>query len=57
VIASIGPATSATLREAGCVVDVEADTHTIAGLLAALEGYAAEHPRSGGGVARPADRP
>ncbi|HWE07073.1 MAG TPA: uroporphyrinogen-III C-methyltransferase [Rhizomicrobium sp.] len=35
-IASIGPVTSATAREAGLAVDVEADPHTIDGLVAAI---------------------
>jgi len=33
---SIGPATSDTLREHGLVPDVQADTHDIDGLVAAL---------------------
>ena len=37
-IASIGPVTSATLREYGLKVDVEADPHTIDGLVAAITG-------------------
>lgn len=36
-IASIGPVTSTTAREAGLRVDVEADPHTIAGLVYALQ--------------------
>jgi uroporphyrinogen III methyltransferase/synthase len=35
-IASIGPITSATVREHGLVVNVEADSHTIEGLVAAI---------------------
>jgi uroporphyrinogen-III synthase len=35
-IASIGPITSATLREHGTNVDVEADPHTIGGLVKAI---------------------
>jgi uroporphyrinogen III methyltransferase/synthase len=35
-IASIGPVTSATLREHGLVADVEANPHTIEGLVAAI---------------------
>jgi uroporphyrinogen-III synthase len=35
-IASIGPITSATAREIGLTVDVEADPHTIPGLVAAI---------------------
>jgi uroporphyrinogen III methyltransferase/synthase len=37
-IASIGPITSATARELGLTVDVEADPHTVPGLVAAIEG-------------------
>jgi len=40
-IASIGPVTSATARAAGLVVDVEAEPHTIEGLVNALTA----HPR------------
>ena len=36
-VASIGPITSATARELGLTVDVEADTHTVPGLVAAIE--------------------
>jgi uroporphyrinogen III methyltransferase/synthase len=36
-IASIGPITSATARELGLTVDVEADPHTVPGLVAAIE--------------------
>ena len=35
-VVSIGPVTSGTLREAGLRVDVEAGTHDIPGLVAAL---------------------
>jgi uroporphyrinogen III methyltransferase/synthase len=35
-IASIGPITSATARECGLTVDVEANPHTIDGLVTAL---------------------
>lgn len=41
VVASIGPITSATARELGVVVDVEADPHTIDGLIAAVTTWAA----------------
>jgi uroporphyrinogen III methyltransferase/synthase len=37
-VASIGPVTSRTAREAGLEVEVEAAEHTIPGLLAALLG-------------------
>lgn len=40
-IASIGPITSATAREHGLRVDVEAEEHTIPGLVAALTAYVA----------------
>ena len=36
-IASIGPITSATARELGLTVDVEADPHTVAGLVEAIQ--------------------
>jgi uroporphyrinogen III methyltransferase/synthase len=39
-IASIGPITSATAREHGLRVDIEAEEHTLRGLLSALENYA-----------------
>jgi uroporphyrinogen-III synthase len=35
-VASIGPVTSATARDAGLAVDVEADPHTIEGLVEAI---------------------
>lgn len=38
-LASIGPITSDTLREVGLWIDVEADTYTMEGLVAALERY------------------
>ncbi|MDP9112960.1 MAG: uroporphyrinogen-III C-methyltransferase [Acidobacteriota bacterium] len=38
-IASIGPVTSATAREAGLTVDVEAEPHTIEGLVHALSAH------------------
>jgi uroporphyrinogen-III synthase len=38
-IASIGPITSATLREHGINVDVEADPHTIGGLVEAVRTF------------------
>ncbi len=39
LLASIGPITSATARELGLVVGVEAAEHTIPGLVASLERY------------------
>jgi uroporphyrinogen III methyltransferase / synthase len=39
VIATIGPITSATARELGLRVDVEAEEHTIAGLVSALSDH------------------
>ncbi|MGE0321083.1 MAG: uroporphyrinogen-III C-methyltransferase [Polyangiaceae bacterium] len=39
VLASIGPVTSATLRERGLRVDVEAERYTVDGLLDALEAH------------------
>jgi uroporphyrinogen III methyltransferase/synthase len=47
VIASIGPATSATLVANGIDVDVEATEHTMPGLLAALVDYAKDRERRG----------
>jgi uroporphyrinogen-III synthase len=35
-VASIGPITSATLREHGVAIDAEADPHTIAGIVEAI---------------------
>jgi uroporphyrinogen III methyltransferase/synthase len=46
LVASIGPSTSATLRELGVEVDIEADRHTSDGLVAALCGFAERHPRT-----------
>jgi uroporphyrinogen III methyltransferase/synthase len=40
LVASIGPVTSATLRDAGVAVDIEAPEHTVSGLVAALIGGA-----------------
>ncbi len=40
VVACIGPVTAATARERGLRVDVEADLHTIGGLVAALVAWA-----------------
>jgi len=40
-VACIGPVTGATAREAGLTVDVEADEHTIPGLVAALVDHVA----------------
>jgi len=40
VVASIGPATSATLAARGVEVTIEAKTHTIPGLVSALESWA-----------------
>lgn len=43
-VACIGPITAATAREHGLVVDVEADVHTIAGLLDALTKHVGRPP-------------
>ena len=43
VVAAIGPVTAQTARDAGVVVDVVADEHTIDGLVAAVEAWAADH--------------
>jgi uroporphyrinogen III methyltransferase/synthase len=45
VVAAIGPVTAATAREHGLHVDVEADVHSIDGLVDALCAWAADHPR------------
>ncbi|WP_354699562.1 Siroheme synthase [Paraconexibacter sp. AEG42_29] len=45
-IVSIGPATSAALRELGCEPDVEAEVHTPDGLVAALVADAAHHAQT-----------
>jgi uroporphyrinogen III methyltransferase / synthase len=44
VVAAIGPITAATARDNGLTVDVEADVHTIPGLVDALVDWAAQHP-------------
>jgi uroporphyrinogen III methyltransferase/synthase len=48
VVAAIGPVTAATAREHGLAVDVEAEIHTIDGLVEALIEWAAKHPRPAG---------
>jgi uroporphyrinogen III methyltransferase / synthase len=47
VVAAIGPITAATSRELGLAVDVEAEVHTIDGLVDALVAWAAKAPRRG----------
>lgn len=42
LVATIGPATSATARESGYEVSVEAEEYTVSGLVRALESYYAE---------------
>jgi uroporphyrinogen III methyltransferase / synthase len=49
VVAAIGPITAATAREHGLAVDVEAEVHTIDGLVDALVAWAAKTPRRGPG--------
>jgi uroporphyrinogen-III synthase len=44
VVAAIGPVTAATAREHGLHVDVEAEVHSIDGLVDALCAWAADHP-------------
>ena len=44
VVACIGPVTAATARELGLTVDVEADVHTVHGLVDALAHWASAHP-------------
>ncbi len=39
VLAAIGPVTSAAIAELGLQVDVQAEDHTVAGLVAALRTY------------------
>jgi len=41
VVASIGPITSATARERGLTVDIEAEVHSIEGLVDALVAHLA----------------
>ncbi len=45
VVAAIGPVTAATARDHGLTVDVEAQVHTIDGLVDALCAWVADHPR------------
>jgi len=47
VVAAIGPITAATAREHGVRVDIEAEVHSIDGLVDAILGWAATGPRSG----------
>ncbi|HEX6422796.1 MAG TPA: uroporphyrinogen-III C-methyltransferase [Acidimicrobiales bacterium] len=47
VVAAIGPVTAATVRDQGLTVDVEAEAHTLDGLVDALCAWAADHPPSG----------
>jgi uroporphyrinogen III methyltransferase / synthase len=49
VVAAIGPITAATAREHGLAVAVEAEVHTIDGLVDALVAWAAKAPRRGPG--------
>ena len=44
-VAAIGPITAATARQHGLAVDVEAEVHTIDGLVEALVAWAAKAPR------------
>jgi uroporphyrinogen III methyltransferase/synthase len=46
LVASIGPSTSATARKAGLVVDIEAEEHTIEGLVQALAAAWTERRRA-----------
>lgn len=45
VVATIGPVTSATAREHGLTVEIEAAEHTVDGLVEALVAWAGRHPR------------
>jgi uroporphyrinogen III methyltransferase/synthase len=47
VVAAIGPVTAATARSQGLTVDVEAEVHTLDGLVDALCAWAADHPPAG----------
>lgn len=47
IVASIGPATSATLRAHGIEVGIEATEHTMSGLLSALVSHAEDRGRPG----------
>jgi uroporphyrinogen III methyltransferase / synthase len=47
VVAAIGPVTAATARDHGLAVAVEAEVHTIDGLVDALLAWATEHPAPG----------
>jgi uroporphyrinogen III methyltransferase/synthase len=49
VVAAIGPITAATVRDHGLAVDVEADVHTIDGLVDALVAWSAKAPPRGPG--------
>jgi uroporphyrinogen III methyltransferase/synthase len=44
VVAAIGPVTAATAREHGLTVDIEAEVHSLDGLVAALCAWATAHP-------------
>jgi uroporphyrinogen III methyltransferase/synthase len=55
VVAAIGPVTAATARDHGLSVDVEAEVHSIDGLVDALCAWAADHPPVGSSDA--ADHP
>jgi uroporphyrinogen-III synthase len=46
-VATIGPVTAATARDHGLSVDIEADVHSIDGLVEALCAWAAAHPPAG----------
>ncbi|MGH9211339.1 MAG: uroporphyrinogen-III C-methyltransferase [Acidimicrobiales bacterium] len=45
IVAAIGPITAATARERGLRVDIEAEVHSIDGLVDAILAWAAIHPR------------
>ena len=47
VVACIGPATAQTARELGLRVDVQAEVHTIVGLVEALEAFFSSDPSLG----------
>ncbi len=56
VVACIGPVTAATGRECGLRVDVEADRHTIPGLVDAIEAYFRGHETRAGDETASRDR-
>lgn len=56
-VATIGPITSATARDHGVRVDVEADPHTIDGLVEAVVGWARDHEQTAADEQAPNSNP